>query len=86
MADDSPSDMPVDPQFEVRYRRAYINGATEVLYLLAHKLSDQELAVVTEWVDQSLVPWSREGLDTAKRPPDFPMMVGQRPRRHGGWF
>lgn len=86
MSADDPWGQPVDQRFESQYRRAYMNGATEVLYLLAHKLTPEELEMVTNWVDDHLVPWTLNNLDTTKKPPSFPVLDGQRPRRHGMWF
>ena len=86
MDDDDPSLEPTGRGHEREYRRAYTNGATEVLYLLAHKLTPEELEMVTIWVERELLTWGTENLEHAVRPPSFPLLKGQRPRRHGMWF
>ena len=83
---EDPSDQPASPDAEGMFRRGYLNGASEVIYLLSHKLSVDELAIVRAWVEQELWPWARSDLDTTKRPPAFPTLDGQPPRTLGMWF
>lgn len=83
---DDPSNTPVEPDRERLFRRGYINGMSEVIYLLAHKLTDDELARVRSWAEHALWPWGLSDLTTAKRPPTFPELEGQNTRTHGMWF
>lgn len=83
---DDPGDQPMDPQVEETFRRGYVSGASEVIYLLSHKLSAEELALLRAWTEGALWSWGLTELERAKRPPEFPTLPGQRSRTLGMWF
>jgi hypothetical protein len=73
----------VDPKLEHRYRLGYAAGVFDVLASLAPLFSDDERAMVDNWVKNDLAPWITMSLNEAVRPPDFP--IGSRPDVHGPW-
>jgi hypothetical protein len=67
------SQIDFDHEREVAYRRGFVRGLSEAISGFAHKLSEQERAVVDGWFNNELATWANSSEPScALPPPMFP--------------